>query len=71
MLGVMCFIMIPLSITISPGIIAITFALYIVIWLIIGPILLTSLAEMESALSQNIEVAEEFEIFRDCADPLA
>lgn len=37
-------------------------------WFIVGPILLTSLAEMEDALDHNIEVSDEFVIFDGCAE---
>lgn len=40
-------------------------------WVIIGPIMLTSLAEMEDALKRNIFSANEFKIMKDCADSRA
>ncbi len=37
-------------------------------WLIIGPIMLTSLAEMQSAVNANLSVADEFTLINECAD---
>mmetsp|Transcript_5963 Transcript_5963/g.7058 ORF Transcript_5963/g.7058 Transcript_5963/m.7058 type:complete len:91 (+) Transcript_5963:185-457(+) len=56
---------------IGPAGLAYPFFCFNFIWLIIGPIILTSLAEMQSAIERNIEVAAEFSLFTDCADPLA
>ena len=40
-------------------------------WLIIGPIIMTSLAEMDKAAQDNMSVADEFDIINDCADSKA
>ena len=36
--------------------------------MVCGPIMIASLAEMQEAIEQNIEVSKEFEIMRDCAE---
>jgi len=40
-------------------------------WLIIGPIMMTSLAEMEKTAQDNMSVADEFDIINECADSKA
>ena len=40
-------------------------------WLIIGPIMLTSLAEMKNAVDSNLSVADEFALINECADSKA
>ena len=41
------------------------------IWFIVGPIMLTSLARMQDTFNKNVEAAEEFVYFEDCADEYA
>lgn len=41
------------------------------IWFIIGPIMLSSLARMQDTFNKNVEAAEEFVYFEDCAEEYA
>ena len=41
------------------------------IWFIIGPIMLSSLARMQDAFNKNVEAADEFVYFEECAHEYA
>lgn len=42
-----------------------------VIWLIIGPIILTSLGKITTAIESNLSIAGEFDVINICADEYA
>lgn len=55
----------------KPEIIAVVIICTRIIWLIIGPIILTSLDKISKAIESNLSIVGEFEVINDCADDYA